>query len=117
MVIFLTDPLLGWRWLFYCLLTLLITGVSLPIIYFIHRRFPSKPPAGASVLLREAMLFAGFIGLLAWLSPSGLLSPMRISLIGFCLLGIEYVIRLIERSRWNPRQETSEAEDGSDQSD
>ncbi len=42
-LIFATLPTLGPRWLFFFFLTLLAIGVSLPLIHFLHRRFPSEP--------------------------------------------------------------------------
>jgi len=102
-----TEPLVWMRWALFALLFLALTGTSLPVIYFFHRRFPSNPPAGSRVIVRQAQ-WVGVYGLvLLWLRWGDLLTLWLT--LGFAggLLAIEWLIRLRERSRWNP-PETSD---------
>ena len=39
----LTVPTLGPRWLLFFLVTLAFSGMALPVIHYLHRRFPGKP--------------------------------------------------------------------------
>ena len=49
-----TEPLVWMRWALFSLLFLALTGTSLPVIYFFHRRFPSDPPAAGRSAGRSA---------------------------------------------------------------
>ncbi|MDD4578408.1 MAG: hypothetical protein PHS75_07660, partial [Anaerolineaceae bacterium] len=50
-------PTVGPRWLFYFCLLLLGAGVFMPLTWFLNRRFPSNPPAGPVVIIRQAVWF------------------------------------------------------------
>ena len=52
-----TVPTLGPRWLLFFLVTLLFSGIALPVIYYIHKRFPSYPRVTQVILVREALRF------------------------------------------------------------
>ncbi|MEJ5201708.1 MAG: hypothetical protein WHV66_05685, partial [Anaerolineales bacterium] len=56
-----TYPTLFPRWLFYFLFVIALCGTSLPIIAFLHWRFPSKPLAEGGVIVREA-IWVGIFG-------------------------------------------------------
>ncbi len=97
-------PTLGPRWLFFFLLTLGICGLALPAVAYLHRRFPSDPPVDWDTILREVIWFGTYISLIAWLQLGRVLN---LSIAFFLLLGfilIEYLIRMRERSRWEPRK-------------
>ena len=97
-----TLPTLGPRWMFFFLLVLGVTGVSLPLIWLLHRRFISGPPAGSGVLLRQS-LFAGlYAGLCAWLLFNAALERELALLLGVGLIALEWFIRLLERNAWRP---------------
>jgi len=102
-LMFFTLPTLGPRWLFFFLLLLALTGVALPIVAFFHLRFPSKPPVDGSVLLREAMWIGIWGDVVAWLQLGRILTPAIVVFLGLGVLGIEFLIRLREKSRWSPR--------------
>jgi hypothetical protein len=104
-VITLTLPYLGPRWLFFFVLTLFLTGVFLPVMAFLNRRFPSMPPAGGGVLVRQALWFGIFADLLAWLQMGRVLTFSIALFIGAGLVLIEVCLRLFERSRWKPPAE------------
>ncbi|HPH95781.1 MAG TPA: hypothetical protein PKW33_03680 [Anaerolineaceae bacterium] len=98
-----TLPTLGPRWLFFALLVLALSGTSLPVVYFLHIRFPSTPPVEGDVVLRQSIWFGVYGGILAWLQMGRVLSLV----LGLVLLGIfiliEALLRIWERSRWKPK--------------
>ena len=97
-----TEPLIWMRWALFALLFLALTGTSLPIIYFIHKRDPSNPPAGLRVIVRQAQ-WVGVYGLVVlWLRWGELLTLWLALGLAGGLLAIESLIRLRERSLWKP---------------
>ncbi len=98
----LTVPTLGPRWLLFFLLTLIGSGVALPGAYFLNLRFPSDPPAGASILLREALWVGLYLDLLAWLQFGKVLNFALGALLLFGFAVIEFLLRLRERNRFDP---------------
>jgi len=103
-----TQPFLGPRWLFFFLLTMGVSGAALPVVYFLNIRFPQEPPANTPVIIRQAVWFAIFTDLLAWLQLGRVLNSILIVVIAIGIIVIENLIRLVERSRWQPASETDE---------
>ena len=101
-VLYLALPFVWFRWGFFVLLILAITGTVLPIVYFFHRRFPDQPPADGNVIVRQAVWFGVYGATLAWLQLGRLVTVYVILGLAGGLLAIEYFIRLRERSRWKP---------------
>jgi hypothetical protein len=96
------TPTVFARLLFYFGVVLALTGVGLPISWFLNLRFPSKPPAEVQVIVRQAIWVGVYGATLLWLQES------RLATLGIGLglavgLGvIEYLIRMRENSRWKP---------------
>ena len=103
-----TQPFLGPRWLFFFLLTMAISGTTLPLVYFLNLRFPSDPPANTSVIIRQAIWFAIFVDLLAWLQLGRVLNSILVVVIALGIIAIENLIRLVERSHWQPSSDHNE---------
>jgi hypothetical protein len=101
-LIFFTLPTVWQRWGFFLLLTVALTATALPITYYLNLRFPSNPPANQSVILRQAIWLGVYGSTLAWLQLDGFVSVWTILGLGLGLSLIEYLIRLRERSRWQP---------------
>jgi hypothetical protein len=101
-LVFYTEPLVWMRWALFALLFLALTGTALPIVYFFHLRFPSEPPPGPRVILRQAQWVGVYVLILLWLRQGDLLSLWLILGLAGGLLAIEWLIRLRERSRWQP---------------
>ncbi len=101
-VLIYTLPTLVYRWLFFFFLTLALSGTTLPLMHFLHRRFPATPRADAGVIMREAILVGLFGGVLAWLQLGRVLTPLLGVLVAAGLFLIELLIRLRERSRFKP---------------
>jgi len=99
-----TLPTLGPRWLFFFLGVIALTGVGLPITYFLNVRFPSKPPAEEMVIIRQALWFGILGGSLAWLQLGRVLTGGLALVLAAAFTLIEFLLRLFERSRWNPKR-------------
>ncbi len=104
----LSLPFLGYRWLFFVLLTLALAGSALPVAFFLNLRFPSKPPAGPNVIVRQALWLGVFGDLLAWFQLGRLLTPVLTVFIAVGLILIEVLLRLNERSRFKPQPDGDE---------
>lgn len=102
LVVFETLPTLLPRWLFFFLLMVSLSGLALPVTYFLNRRFPTQPPVDSSVILREAMWFGVYGTLLAWLQMGRVLTPGLLVVLAVGLVLVEFLLRLSERSQWSP---------------
>lgn len=111
LTIFAFTPTVWARWLFFFGGTLGLTGLALPAVWFINLRFPSEPPAGTSVIIRQAAWVGVFGGLLAWLQQERLASLGIMAGLALGLFVIEYLIRLRERSLWRPPKVAEEPAD------
>ncbi len=107
-LIFATLPTLGPRWFFFFFLTLLAIGVSLPLIHFLHRRFPSDPQVNTGILLRQAIWVGVYTDLLVWLQLGRALDTARAVFIAIGLIVIEFLLRMRERSEFQPPKPTNE---------
>ena len=103
-VIFLTLPTLGPRWLFFFFLVIGISGLSLPIISFLHVRFQSNPPVTAGVIIRQSIWTGIFSGLIAWLQLGRVLNSPRAVFLATGFIIIEVLLRMRERSRFKPKE-------------
>lgn len=104
-LVMLTDPELGPRWLFYFLLTVAVTGTALPLVAFLNRRFPTTPPADEGILLRQTTWVGVYFSLIMWLQSGRILNPAMAAFLAVSLALIEAVLRLNERTRFNPGKE------------
>lgn len=109
LLVFMTVPTLAPRWLFFFLLTLALSGTSLPVTYFINRRFPTDPPVESGVVLREAMWVGIYGCLLSWLQMGRVLTPGLVFILALGLIVVELLLRLGERSTWQPSRSRSAA--------
>jgi hypothetical protein len=106
-----TLPTLGPRWLFFFLVMVALSGTSLPVMYFLNRRFPSDPQVESSVLLREAMWVGVFGSLLAWFQMGRVLTSGLAVVLAVGLILVEFLMRLGDRSAWAPARAQPEPED------
>jgi hypothetical protein len=95
-------PTIGPRWLFFAFLTTAATGTSLPFVWLLHRRFDRAAGAPPSVLLRQGLLIGLFVSLCTWLQINRSLSLGLAIAVAAGFVAIEWLIRLIEGSRWRP---------------
>jgi len=111
LAIFAFKPTVWARWIFFFGSTMALSGLALPVAWFLNLRFPSDPPAGVNVIVRQASWAGLFLGLVAWLQQERLASLGVVAALGLGLLTIEYLIRLRERSLWQPPQIADETGD------
>jgi hypothetical protein len=97
-----TLPFVWYRWSFFVLLIMALTGVFLPVVYFFHRRFPGEKPAEPNIIVRQAIWFGVYGATLAWLQLGRLVTVYVILGLAGGLVAIEYFLRLREKSRWQP---------------
>lgn len=107
-LIFATLPTLGPRWLFFFLVTILLAGLALPVVHFLHRRFPGETPVNMNILLRQSLWAGIYIDLLAWLQLGRALDTVRAIFIAIGLMVIEFLLRLRERSEFKPDEPPDE---------
>jgi hypothetical protein len=100
-IVLFAEPTLGPRWLFFFFLTLGSTGLALPVSYVVQRR-TAKQPVPASVLLREALLFAIFIDLLTWLQLGRILTNLIILILAAGFVLLEFFLRMAEKATFQP---------------
>jgi hypothetical protein len=110
MILVLDVPPFVWaRWGFFALWFTALSGTALPAAYFLNLRFPSYPPAEPNSIVRQALWVGVYGCILAWLQLGHVMAFwMWMSLAGG-LAGVEYLIRLRERSRWHPPADLGES--------
>ncbi len=101
-----TLPTVIPRWLFFFLSVLAVTGIALPVVAFLNRRFPSTPPPTNGVIVRQAIWVGIYIPTLLWLQIGRVLTPALALLLAVGLVLIEWLLRLREKSQWKPKSET-----------
>ncbi len=105
LVILGTLPTIGPRWLFFFLGVVGLTGLSLPLVFYLNKRFPSNPPVEGMVILRQALWVGVFGSTVAWLQLGRVLTGGLALILAGVFVLIEFLLRLFERSRWNPDKE------------
>lgn len=102
-LLLLTVPTVGPRWLFFFLVFIALTGTALPFTAFLNRRFPSTPPAISAVILRQSILVGIYGATLAWLQIGRVLTAALAVLLLIGLGLVEFLLRMSERSQWKPQ--------------
>lgn len=95
-------PFVWARWGFFVLGIMALTGTALPVVYFLHRRFPSEPPAEPNVIVRQALWVGVYAATLAWLQLGRLVTLYIILGLAGGLIATEYFIRLREKANRQP---------------
>jgi len=101
-----TLPTIGPRWLFFFLGVIGLTGLSLPLVFYLNKRFPSNPPVEGMVILRQALWVGVFGSTIAWLQLGRVLTGGLALILAGVFVMIEFLLRLFERSRWNPNKDS-----------
>ena len=97
-----TLPTLWPRWLFFFLVVSAFTGTALPVMAFLNNRFPSEPPARVQVILRQALWVGVLAATLSWLQYGRIFTAALALIVILGFAAIEWLLRLRERSRWEP---------------
>jgi len=104
-----TEPNGGTRWAFFFLSVLAVSGLSMPMLAFLNQRFPSLPPPTPAVIVRQSLWPGIFFATLAWLQVGRVLTPAISLLLAIGLTLIEALLRLRERSQWDPESASRQA--------
>jgi len=99
-----TLPTLWPRWAFFFCAMFALTGTTLPVIYFVNRRFNLKNFPPANVITRQAIWVGVYGAILAWMQL-GRVANLNLAAglaLGFVL--IEVFIRVREKAQWTPPQ-------------
>lgn len=91
-------PFVWSRWGFFVFIVMALTGTALPVVYFLHRRFPTEPAAESNVIVRQALWVGVYAATLAWLQLGHLVTLYVILGLAGGLIATEYFIRLRERA-------------------
>jgi hypothetical protein len=97
-LLYLSLPFVWSRWAFFVLAIMALTGTALPIVYFLHRRFPTEPLAESNVIVRQALWVGVYGATLAWLQLGRLVTLYVILGLAGGLIAAEYFIRLREKA-------------------
>ena len=101
--VFTLSPTVWARWLLFFGGTLGLTGLVLPATWFLNLRFPSDPPAGPYVPVRQALWVGVYGAVLTWLQQVRLVTPWIALGLAAGLVAIEYLVGMREKARWQPR--------------
>ena len=91
-------PYVWSRWGFFVFGIMAPTGTALPLVYFLHRRFPSEPPVESNVIVRQALWVGVYAATLAWLQLGRLVTLYVILGLAGGLIATEYFIRIREKA-------------------
>lgn len=97
-----TLPIVPARWAFFVFMFMGLTGLALPIVYFLHKRFPSQPPAESNIIMRQATWVGVYGATLAWLQLGRLVTLNVLLVLAGGLIAVEYFIRFREKSTRRP---------------
>ncbi|MCC6985007.1 MAG: hypothetical protein IT309_01135 [Anaerolineales bacterium] len=97
-----TLPFVWSRWGFFVLLFMALTGAALPIVFYLHRRFPTEPPANGDVIIRQATWVGVYGATLAWLQLGRLVTLYVMLSLAGGLVAAEYFIRIREKATRRP---------------
>ncbi len=101
--IFALTPTVWARWLLFFGGTLGLSGLALPVTWFLNLRFPSEPPVGPGVIVRQAIWVGVYGVVLVWLQQARLVTLWIGLGLALGLVAIEYLVRMREKSRWQPK--------------
>ena len=73
-----------------------------PYCLFLHKRFPSEPPAESNVITRQSFWVGVYGATLAWLQLGRLVTLNVILVLAGGLIAAEYFIRLREKANRRP---------------
>jgi hypothetical protein len=101
--VFALTPTVWARWLLFFGGTLGLTGLALPATWYLNLRFPSEPPAGSHVIVRQAIWVGVYGAVLTWLQQVRLVTLWTGLGLAVGLGAIEFLVRMREKARWQPK--------------
>lgn len=95
-----TLPTIGYRVFFFTSIMLAFSGISLPGIIFLNKRFPTSPVATANTFIRESIWVGVYFSILAWLSYGRVISFGLATIFLIGISALEFFLRFREISQW-----------------
>ena len=86
----------------------------MPVTWFLNLRFRSEPPAGSTVIVRQAIWVGVYGALLVWLQQARLVTLWTGLGLAIGLVAIEYLIRMREKARWQPKSVSNDQQPPAD---
>ncbi|MBL8102104.1 MAG: hypothetical protein JNM02_06220 [Anaerolineales bacterium] len=97
-VLYFSLPFVWSRWAFFVFIIMGLTGTALPVVFYLHKRFPDNPPAEANVIIRQSLWVGVYGATLAWLQLGRLVTLYVILGLAGGLVAAEYFIRIREKA-------------------
>ncbi|MBE0669090.1 MAG: hypothetical protein IH588_00750 [Anaerolineales bacterium] len=97
-VLYFSLPFVWSRWAFFVFIIMGLTGTALPIVFYLHKRFPDNPPAESNVIIRQSLWVGVYGATLAWLQLGRLVTLYVILGLAGGLVAAEYFIRIREKA-------------------
>ncbi len=91
-------PFVWSRWAFFVFIIMGLTGFALPIVFYLHKRFPIETPAESNVIIRQSLWVGVYGATLAWLQLGRLVTLYVILGLAGGLIAAEYFIRIREKA-------------------
>ena len=91
-------PFVWSRWAFFVFIIMALTGLALPAVFYLHKRFPDESPAEPNVIIRQSLWVGVFGATLAWLQLGRLVTLYVILGLAGGLIAAEYFIRIREKA-------------------
>jgi len=110
LIILYLPPTIGPRWLFFFALFIAVSAMFIPIFSLINQRIERDRELSIIPSVRESLEMAFYINLLVWLLMGKVFDGVTAFLLLVVLVGIEALIRMIERSRFNPTKKAGDTE-------
>lgn len=99
-LLFFSLPLVWSRWGFFVFMIMAFSGTALPVVYFLHQRFPSDSEVEANIIVRQSIWIGVYFSMLAWLQLGRIVTLYVVIGLAAGMIAIEYFIRLREKANW-----------------
>lgn len=109
LIILYLPPTIGPRWLFFFALFIAVATMFVPVFYLINQRIERDREHSLMPSIRESLELAFFVNLMVWLLMGKVFDGVTAFLLFTVIAGIEVLIRMLERSRFNPEKKTGES--------
>ncbi len=97
-VLYFSLPFVWSRWAFFVFIIMGLTGTALPVVFYLHKRFPDTPSAESNVIVRQSLWVGVYGATLAWLQLGRLVTLYVILGLAGGLVAAEYFIRIREKA-------------------
>ena len=108
LIILYLPPTIGPRWLLFFALFIAVATMFVPVFYLINQRIERDREHSLMPSIRESLELAFYVNLVVWLLMGKVFDGVTAFLLFIVIAGIEVLIRMLERSRFNPEMKTGE---------